>query len=57
MPSPPPLKRTTLHMKEEVIRALKAEAAASGVSTSELVEEMLRVRLASGRKPRLVKGE
>ncbi len=57
MPSPPPKKKTTLFLKEETIRGLKTEAAMSGICTSELVEEMLRVRLASGRKPRLVKGE
>lgn len=54
MPSPPPKKRTTLHLKADEIRLLKSEAAASGLSASELVAEMLHVRLASGRKPRLV---
>ncbi len=58
MPSPPPKKKTTLFLTAEQIRALKAEAALSGLSASELVEEMLRVRQASTRKPRLVaKGE
>ena len=54
MPSPPPKKSTQLYLKAEEIRSLKAEAAASGISASELVIEMLEARLASGRKPRLM---
>ena len=50
MPSPPPKKRTTLHLTADVIRSLKAEAAMSGVTVSDLVAEMLNERRARFRQ-------
>jgi hypothetical protein len=46
MPSPPPKRKTQLFMEPEDIRLLKAEAAASGLSTSDLVTVMLVRRIA-----------